>query len=172
MQHVDARTYLVDDILVKVDKASMFNSLEVRTPLLDQYLAEYVASLSPNIRTRNGTLKYLLKKVAADVLPDEIITRRKQGFSAPLKHWFRGELMDFARELLDSPKAQQRGVFQPWFIRNLLQLHAHTQHANYSPAIWSLLCLELWFQTYIDEASSWIDQHIPAVIPGASSYLG
>jgi len=172
MQHVDARTYLVDDILVKVDKASMFNSLEVRTPLLDQYLAEYIASLSPNIRTRNGTLKYLLKKVAADVLPDEIITRRKQGFSAPLKHWFRGELMDFARELLDSPKAQQRGVFQPWFIRNLLQLHAHTQHANYSPAIWSLLCLELWFQTYIDEPSSWIDQHIPAVIPGASSYLG
>lgn len=172
MQHVDARTYLVDDILVKVDKASMFNSLEVRTPLLDQYLAEYVASLSPNIRTRNGTLKYLLKKVAVDMLPAEILTRRKQGFSAPLKHWFRGELMDFARELLDSPKAQQRGMFQPGFIRNLLQLHAHTQHANYSPAIWSLLCLELWFQTYIDESSIWIDQHIPAVIPSASSYLG
>jgi asparagine synthase (glutamine-hydrolysing) len=171
MQYVDVHTYLVDDILVKVDKASMFNSLEVRTPLLDQYLAEYVASLPSNIRTHNGKLKYLLKKVAADMLPAEILTRRKQGFSAPLKHWFRGELMDFARELLDSPKAQQRGIFQPVFIRNLLQLHADTKHANYSPAIWTLLCLELWFQAYIDEPSTWIDQHTTTEITSASSNL-
>jgi len=171
MQYVDVHTYLVDDILVKVDKASMFNSLEVRAPLLDQYLAEYVASLPSNIRTHNGTLKYLLKKVAADMLSAEILTRRKQGFSAPLKHWFRGELMDFARELLDSPKAQQRGIFQPVFIRNLLLLHADTKHANYSSAIWALLCLELWFQAYIDEPSSWIDQLTPMGITSASSNL-
>ncbi len=171
MQCVDVHTYLVDDILVKVDKSSMFNSLEVRAPLLDQYLAEYVASLPSHIRTRNGTLKHLLKKVAADILPAEILVRRKQGFSAPLKHWFRGELMGFAYELLDSPLARQRGIFQPEFIRNLLQLQAGTKRVNFDPAIWALLCLELWFQTYIDEPSSRIDRTIPVEISSHSSYL-
>ncbi len=171
MQCVDVHTYLVDDILVKVDKSSMFNSLEVRAPLLDQYLAEYVASLPSHIRTRNGTLKHLLKKVAADILPAEILVRRKQGFSAPLKHWFRGELMGFAYELLDSPLARQRGIFQPEFIRNLLQLQAGTKRVNFGPAIWALLCLELWFQTYIDEPSSRIDRTIPVEISSHSSYL-
>ena len=170
MQCVDVHTYLVDDILVKVDKSSMFNSLEVRAPLLDQYLAEYVASLPSHIRTRNGTLKHLLKKVAADILPAEILVRRKQGFSAPLKHWFRGELMGFAYELLDSPLARQRGIFQPEFIRNLLQLQAATKRVNFGPAIWALLCLELWFQTYIDGPSSQIDRTIPVGISSHNSY--
>ncbi len=124
LQYVDVRAYLADDILVKVDKASMFNSLETRAPLLDQCLAEYVSSLPSTIRTRNGTLKYLLKKVAADMLPTEILTRRKQGFGVPIKHWFRDDLINFAYEVLDSPRAQQRGIFNPDFIRNLLKAHA------------------------------------------------
>ena len=151
MQYVDVRAYLADDILVKVDKASMLNSLETRAPMLDQYLVEYVASLPSAIRTRNGVLKYLLKKVAADMLPARILTRGKQGFGVPIKHWFRGNLINYAHDLLDSPRARQRGIFDPDFIRNLLRAHASTKLVNYSEAIWALLCLELWFQVYMDE---------------------
>jgi len=158
MQYVDSRVYLPDDILVKVDKASMLNSLETRAPLLDQHLVEYVSSLSSKVRTPDGTLKYLLKKVAADMLPAEILTRRKQGFAAPIKHWFRGDLTNYASDLLDSPRARQRGIFNPQFIRDLLKAHATTSWVNYSEAIWALLCLELWFQVYIDEPSIRVEE--------------
>jgi len=154
MQFVDARVYLPDDIMVKVDKASMLNSIETRAPLLDQYLAEYVTSLSPRVRMRNGTLKYLLKKVAADLLPPDILTRRKQGFAAPITNWFSGDLANFARELLDSPRARQRNIFNPEFISMLLQPESSKKLANYGSAIWSQLCLELWFQTYMDQPVS------------------
>ena len=152
LQYADVRMYLADDILVKVDKASMFNSLETRAPLLDQHLAEYVSSLPASIVTRNGVLKSLLKKVTADILPAEILSRPKQGFSVPIKHWFRGALTNYARELLDTPRAHQRGIFEPDFVRHLLQSHASTKLVNHSDAIWALLCLELWFQTYMDAA--------------------
>jgi len=157
-QYVDARRYLTDDILVKVDKASMFNSLETRAPLLDQYMVEYVASLPSTIRTRNGVLKYLLKRVAADLLPAEILTRRKQGFGVPIKHWFRGDLNGYAYDVLLSTRARQRGIFNPEFIRNLLKAHASTKLVNHSSAIWTLLCLELWFQIYLDEPSRDVEQ--------------
>ena len=164
LQYVDIRAYLADDILVKVDKASMFNSLETRAPMLDQYLAEYVSSLPSTIRTRNGTLKYLLKKVAADMLPTEILTRRKQGFGVPIKHWFRSDLTDYAYELLNSPRARQRGIFNPNFIGNLLKAHASTKLLNHSDAIWALLCLELWFQVYMDEPSRYVEQSVQTEI--------
>src|SRR5438045_3148946 len=154
LQYVDVRAYLSDDILVKVDKASMFNSLETRAPLLDQHLVEYVSSLPATIRTRNNALKYLLKKAAAGIVPTEILTRPKQGFGVPIKHWFRGELTSYAYDLLDSSRARQRGIFDQQFIRNLLQSHAGARLINHSEAIWALLCLELWFQVYIDESPS------------------
>ncbi len=153
MQCVDVRSFLADDILVKVDKASMFNSLEIRTPLLDQYLAEYVSSLSSKTRMRNGMLKYLLKKVATNMLPAEILARPKQGFSAPIKHWFRDDLIGYAYDVLTSLQAQQRGIFNPQFIRDLLKKHVSTTRVNHSKAIWALLCLELWFQIYMDQPS-------------------
>ncbi|MFL5626647.1 MAG: asparagine synthetase B family protein, partial [Ktedonobacteraceae bacterium] len=162
LQYVDVRTHLTDDILVKVDKVSMLNSLEARAPLLDQYLAEYVSSLPSSIRTRNGILKYLLKKVAADILPAEIMTRRKQGFEVPIKHWFRGDLTDYARELLDSPRARQRSIFDPKFIHNLLKAHASTKLVNHGSAIWTLLCLELWFQVYMDKPAIHLEQPVQA----------
>jgi asparagine synthase (glutamine-hydrolysing) len=161
LQYVDVRTHLTDDILVKVDKASMLNSLETRAPLLDHCLAEYVSSLPSSIRTRNGVLKYLLKKVAADILPAEILTRRKQGFEVPIKHWFRGDLTDYARDLLDSPRAHQRGIFNPKFIHNLLKAHASTKLVNHGSPIWTLLCLELWFQVYMDKPSIHLEQPVP-----------
>jgi asparagine synthase (glutamine-hydrolysing) len=150
MQYVDAHMYLSDDILVKVDKASMLTSLETRAPLLDQNLVTYVSSLPSAVRTRNGTLKYLLKKIAADLLPTAILTRGKQGFGIPLQRWFHTDWTGYARHVLESPRARQRGIFQPQFIRHLLHAHAQSRTAKYGEAIWALLCLELWFQVYMD----------------------
>jgi asparagine synthase (glutamine-hydrolysing) len=157
-QSVDAAYHLVDDILVKVDKASMLNSLETRAPLLDQYLTAYVASLPSDIRTRNGTLKYLLKKATADLLPPSILARGKQGFDVPLERWFRGELTSYAYDLLDSAKARQRGIFDAAFIRHLLSTHTSTKQGNHSLALWVLLCLELWFQAYMDQPPSVVEE--------------
>jgi asparagine synthase (glutamine-hydrolysing) len=164
LQHADVQFYLPDDILVKVDKASMLNSLETRAPMLDQYLAEYVASLHPSLRIHNGKLKHLLKQVAKDLLPAEILARPKQGFGVPIKHWFRNDLTNYALELLDSPRARQRGIFNPQFIRTLLKEHARTSLVNHSSAIWTLLCLELWFQTYMDAPATHIEPGTPTRI--------
>ncbi|HLZ60342.1 MAG TPA: asparagine synthase (glutamine-hydrolyzing) [Ktedonosporobacter sp.] len=158
MQYADARNYLVDDILVKVDKASMFNSLETRAPLLDQHLVEYVSSLRPELRMRNGTLKYLLKQAASDLLPPEILTRKKQGFAIPMDHWFRHDLASYTHEMLESPRARQRGIFDPQFVSNLLQSHENNKLVDHSSAIWSLLSLELWFQTYMDSPGTQSEQ--------------
>jgi asparagine synthase (glutamine-hydrolysing) len=157
-QHLDAHNYLTDDILVKVDKASMFNSLETRTPLLDQHLVEYVAALQPARRMHKGTLKYLLKKIAADLLPPEILTRKKQGFAIPMSYWFRNAWAGYASETLESSQAQQRGIFNPEYVHNLLKAHKDTNLVDHSSTIWSLLCLELWFQTYVDVPLSQGDQ--------------
>ncbi len=162
MQYVDAHAYLPDDILVKVDKASMFTSLEARCPLLDHQLAEYVTSLQPSLRIHNGTLKYLLKQVGKDLLPNEILSRPKQGFGVPIKHWFRGDLTSYAHHILDSRRAQQRGIFNPHFIRDILASHANTTLVNHSSAIWTLLCLELWFRIYMDESPLHVEQ-VPQV---------
>jgi asparagine synthase (glutamine-hydrolysing) len=151
MQYVDTRTYLTDDVLVKVDKTSMLNSLEARTPLLDQDLVTYVSSLPASIRTNNNILKYFLKKVANDVLPAELLVRPKQGFGVPIKHWFRNDLIPYARDILQPASIKQRGIFNPTYIDYLLKNHAATRTTNHSKGIWALLCLELWFQTYMDQ---------------------
>ncbi|HEX8036880.1 MAG TPA: asparagine synthase (glutamine-hydrolyzing) [Ktedonobacterales bacterium] len=152
MQHVDTQMYLPDDILVKVDKASMLNSLETRAPLLDQNLVEYVWSLQPAVRTPHGRLKHLLKKIASDMLPPEILRRRKWGFSIPADRWLRGELAEYATDMLLSTRTRDRGIFRPAFIRDLLSSHARSGLIHHGSMIWALLCLELWFQVYLDAA--------------------
>jgi len=96
------------------------------------------------------------------VVPAETLTRPKHGFSVPIKQWFRGDLNAYAHELLDAPRARQRGIFNPQYIRNLLNAHASTKLVNYSEAIWALVCLELWFQAYMDEPTLHSEQ-IPRV---------
>jgi asparagine synthase (glutamine-hydrolysing) len=162
MQHADVNLYLTDDILVKVDKASMLNSLETRTPLLDQHLVSYVASLPSAVRTQNDTLKYLLKQVAADMLPADVLTRRKHGFDPPLQRWLHRDLADYASDLLDSSRAHQRGILEPAFVRNLLRSHSGSRIMRTGRQIWTLLCLELWFQVYLDPSPSAPKQTAPA----------
>jgi len=151
VQCVDARTYLIDDILVKVDKVSMLNSLETRAPLIDQELATYVASLQPSVRLHNGKSKYLQKRVAENILPKEILARRKKGFDIPLSRWFSGELNDYARATLTSQKARERGLFNQEIVNKLLDKDGARQFVNHGSDIWCLICIELWFQEYMDQ---------------------
>ncbi len=157
MQRADTLLYLTDDVLVKVDKASMLNSLETRAPLLDHPLAEYVSSLPSTVRTPQGTLKYLLRRVAADVLPPEILTRGKRGFGIPLTQWLGGELGTYARDVLYAPQARDRGYFNVRSIRTLVGIQGDRLDPAAGRAIWALLCLELWFETYLDSSLAEIE---------------
>lgn len=149
MQAVDVARYLPYDILVKVDKASMFTSLETRAPLLDHVLAEYLASLPHSVRNPNERQKHLLKRAVRDLLPDENLQRRKMGFGIPIQHWLRGELNGLIWDLLRSQRARNRGVVDTKQIEHFLIDHQQGVR-NHSRHIWSWLCFELWCRLYLD----------------------
>ena len=146
---VDQQTYLPNDLLVKVDIASMAVSLEARSPFLDHKVIEFAASLPEKFKLRGLQPKYLLKKIAARLVPREVIYRPKMGFGVPINHWFRGELKGFLREVLLSEKAQKRGLFKSEAVTQLVDAHLTGKRDN-SPQLWTLLMLELWFQKFID----------------------
>ena len=145
----DLMTYLPNDLLVKVDIATMAVSLEARSPFLDHHVIEFAASLPEGLKLRGLTTKYLLKKVLRQLLPSENLDRRKMGFGVPIGHWFRGKMQPFLREVVLSEKALKRGLFQPEFVRQLIELHTRGER-DYSHQLWTLLMLELWFQRFID----------------------
>lgn len=148
MQYTDQMLYLPDDILVKVDRASMAVALETRAPLLDYRLAEFMARVPAALRFRNGTKKYLLKRAMTGHLPEEILNRPKMGFGVPLRHWFRKESADFARDVLLSPATEARGMFRRREVERVLEAHAGGR--NLSGKIWALLFFELWCRAWID----------------------
>ena len=145
----DQQTYLPNDLLVKVDIASMANSLEARSPFLDHKVIEFAASLPETIKLRGAETKYLLKKVASRVVPRDVLYRKKMGFGVPLNHWFRGELKDFVRENLLSEKFARRDVVKAEAVENLVEKHLSGER-DFTAQIWTLLMLELWFQKFID----------------------
>ena len=145
----DTMTYLPNDLLTKVDIATMAVSLEARSPFLDHHVIEFAASLPENLKLRGLTTKYLLKKVLGQLLPAENLKRPKMGFGVPVGHWFRGPLQDFLRGTLLSEKSLQRGLFQPAAVRRLVDEHT-ARRADFAPQLWTLLMLELWFQRFID----------------------
>ncbi len=145
----DQMTYLPNDLLVKVDIASMANSLEARSPFLDHKLIEFAASLPENLKMRRFETKSLLKKVALRLVPKEAIYRRKMGFGVPVGKWFRGEMKDFVREVLLSQKSLERGIVKPEMIRKYVEEHTDATR-DHAFQIWTLLMLELWFQRFID----------------------
>jgi len=148
-QYLDIKLYLPDDILVKVDKMSMANSLETRAPLLDYTLAEFAATLPPQWLVENNEGKAFLKKVVGRFLPEHVFNKAKHGFSIPKKTWFKAELKDFSREVLLSERARHRGVLDNRMVEKILHLH-NTGERDYSKWIWCLLNLELWFNTFMD----------------------
>jgi asparagine synthase (glutamine-hydrolysing) len=145
----DIMTYLPNDLLVKVDIATMAVSLEARSPFLDHHVIEFAASLPEKLKLRGLTTKYLLKRVLRKLLPAENLERRKMGFGVPIGHWFRGKLQPFLRETILSEKALNRGLFRPQEINRLVELHTRSER-DYSPQLWTLLMLELWFNEFID----------------------
>lgn len=145
----DMMTYLPNDLLVKVDIATMAVSLEARSPFLDHHVIEFAASLPEKFKLRGLTTKYLLKRVLKKLLPAENLARRKMGFGVPIGQWFRGQLQPFMRETLLSERALGRGLFQPGAVRQLIELHTRGEK-DYSHQLWTLLMLELWFLRFID----------------------
>src|SRR2546428_4951425 len=145
----DTMTYLPNDLLVKMDIASMTVSLEARSPFLDHHLMEFAASLPEKFKLRRLTTKYLLKRVLKKLVPEKNLTRSKMGFGVPINHWFRGPMQPFLRETLLSDKALGRGLFKPESLRRLIDEHVEGRSAH-EHRLWSLLMLELWFQRFID----------------------
>ena len=145
----DLMHYLPNDLLVKVDIASMANSLEARSPLLDHKVIEFAASLPENIKQSGTETKSLLKKVAARLVPRDVIYRQKMGFAVPIKYWLGNELQEFTRDILLSEKARSRGLFNGDVVERLIDEQRRDTKDN-SWKIWTLLMLELWFQRFID----------------------
>jgi len=146
--YTDIKTYLPGDILVKVDRMSMANSLEVRAPLLDYHLVEYAARLPSNLKFLNGDKKYILKKCLTNILPKDILYRKKMGFSVPLASWLRKEIKDLAYSILFKPNNGLSNFFQPDKINILWDRHQKSTF-DYSTQLWSLLIFEIWWQRYI-----------------------
>jgi asparagine synthase (glutamine-hydrolysing) len=145
----DIMTYLPNDLLVKVDIATMANSLEARSPFLDHHVMEFAASLPVKFKLRGLTTKYLLKRILTKLLPSENLDRRKMGFGVPIGHWFRGKLQPFLRETILAEASLKRGFFKPEVVKRLVELHTRGER-DYSHQLWTLLMLELWFQRFID----------------------
>lgn len=144
VQYVDIKTYLPEDILVKVDRMSMAHSLEVRSPLLDHRLMEYMGSLPSNLKLRGQQSKYILKRIMEDRLPDDILYRGKQGFCVPLSKWLRGDLKEFARETLFSSNSRHNSsYFNMAYVKDLWRQHQRGWK-DYSLPLWGLMMFELW----------------------------
>ena len=141
IQYLDLKTYLVGDINTKVDRASMAHSLEVREPLMDHPLVEWLSGLPPEMKLRNGEGKWLLKKALAPYLPDDILYRPKMGFSVPLIHWFRGPLRQTVRSAVLGPVLADTGWFNATYLRRLVDDH-QSGRRDYSAPLWTLLMFE------------------------------
>ncbi|HTS19103.1 MAG TPA: asparagine synthase (glutamine-hydrolyzing) [Verrucomicrobiae bacterium] len=149
--YVDLKTYLVDDILTKVDRMSMAVALETRPPLLDHKVVEFVATLPPRFKLKGFESKHILKKAASRLVPQEILSRKKQGFRLPIAEWLRDRLRATAEDLLLGRTATQRGYFKKSEIETLWRDH-RSGHRDNAHQIWSLMLLELWHRKYIDDA--------------------
>jgi len=146
---VDLHTYLPDDLMVKVDVASMAHGLEARSPLLDHVLMEWAAGIPEEIRMARGVTKALFKSAMEPYLPAEVLYRPKKGFGLPVDQWFRHELKELAHDVLLSQNAVERGLFRPGYVEVLLDEHCRLVR-DHHPRLWALLMLELWFQMWID----------------------
>jgi len=147
LQYLDFKIYMSEDCLVKVDRTSSFNSLEVRPPYLDVDLVEYVFSLPSHYKLKGFSFKYLQKAVAADFLPDEIINRPKKGFGIPVNKWLGHELKPMLADQLNPGKLKKQGIFRPDFIHTLITEHENQIH-DHRMVLWNLLIFQLWYDQW------------------------
>jgi asparagine synthase (glutamine-hydrolysing) len=159
----DIHTYLPDDLLVKVDIASMAHGLEARSPFLDHKLMEWAARIESAQKMKDGITKSILKSVLEPFLPHDILYRPKMGFGVPIDQWLKGELKEFAYDILLSKKARERGLITSTFVKTMLDEHCGGIRLHHT-RLWALLMLELWFQM-------WIDPVDPPLLPPSSLSL-
>jgi asparagine synthase (glutamine-hydrolysing) len=149
--YLSMKLYLQDDILVKVDRAAMANGLEVRCPLLDQEFVEFACRLPTKYKLKGLKTKYLLKKAARGILPNEIIDRRKKGFGIPISRWLRNELKDFMLNSLEETKIKRQGYFNYAYIKKLIDDHLEKKKDN-RKALWTLLVFQIWHEQYLENS--------------------
>lgn len=148
MQYLDMKFYLQDDILVKVDRASMANSLEVRVPLLNYELVDFVTRLPATMKLKGFGTKAILKKTLKNKLPDRILQRKKKGFGVPVAKWLKGELKGVTLEYLNPQRLAREGFLNPGYVSVLLQEHFNNSKDN-RKKIWAILIFELWLEKYV-----------------------
>lgn len=151
MLYVDTKTWLPDDLLIKADKMTMANSVELRVPLLDHKVLEFAAKLPRNQKVRRWTMKYLAKKALSGRVPGPILKRRKAGFPVPYQMWLRTLLHDWVNDILLDRRTLDRGYFQKPAVEELLKLSLNG--ADYGKELFSLVVLELWHRTFADQGS-------------------
>ncbi len=147
--YLDFKTYLEDNLLVKVDRASMACSLEMRTPFLDHRLVEFAAGLPSSLKVRRLRMKHILKKTVEPWLPREIVYRQKRGFSVPISAWMRGELRPLLEERLSPERLKRQGWFQADFVQRLLDEH-WSGRADHRKTLWTLLSFQLWHDRWMN----------------------
>jgi asparagine synthase (glutamine-hydrolysing) len=147
MLYLDFRLYLEDNLLVKVDRASMACSLELRTPFLDHRLIEFAEALPGKLKVNGFKLKYILKKAVERWLPKEIVYRQKRGFSVPIASWMRNELRPLVEETLQEDKLRRQGLFNVPFVRRLMTEHASGK-ADHRKTLWTLFSFQLWYDRW------------------------
>lgn len=147
----DIHTYLPDDLLVKVDIASMAHGLEARSPLLDHKLMEWAARIPSGQKMGGGMTKSILKSALEPFLPNNVLYRPKMGFGVPIDEWLKGELKEFTHDTLLSDQARGRGLISPSYVKTMLDEHCGGIRLHHT-RLWALLILELWFQMWIDPA--------------------
>ena len=153
--YLDTKTYLNSDILTKVDRMSMATSLEVRVPMLDHEVVEWVTSLPVEWKFRAGVRKHILKKLAERLgIPPALLHRKKQGFQLPLVEWMRNEVKSKFWGILLEPRTLERGYFKPDAVRALIDEHVRGRR-NRSGMLWRMLVLELWHRNFMEARSSW-----------------
>jgi asparagine synthase (glutamine-hydrolysing) len=148
LMRVDQKTYLPDAMLTKVDRASMANSLEIRVPLIDHRVVEFTAGLPEHFKYRDGTGKYLLKKLLARYLPVNLFERPKMGFGVPIDRWLRFELKDLLLDYLSAERLKREGFFDASFVEKKIKEHLSGQ-VNHQYRLWSLLMWEMWRERWL-----------------------
>jgi asparagine synthase (glutamine-hydrolysing) len=172
MLYVDTKTYMVGDILTKVDRMSMATSLEVRVPILDHEFVEWATGLPLDWKIRGGKQKYILRKLAERVgVPREVLYRPKQGFALPLVHWLKHELKELILSVLLDPRTLQRGYFEARGVRQLLDEHFRGRRSH-SGQIWRLLMFELWHRNYLERIRAREANDEPYRVTPAAGTLG
>ena len=146
--YADLSLYLADDILVKVDRMSMATSLETRAPFLDADVMELAFSMPGDLKIRNGERKWILKRAMRGVLPDRILTRKKEGFSIPMKNWLRRELQPLMRSLLSPERMTARGLFAAEEVTRLVDAHVAGRE-NHAHTLFPLMVFERWCEAHL-----------------------